>query len=158
MSCNPTSPGRDSECMAKRRSVSAPATSLASGLLILLAQKFAGLWINEVKPGADRTDYPFIFGLGCVFIIVGPMLDIEAGRRAPENERGHVPVRMPRTRPQTLPDLLLTGPGSDRQAASRPSTMELVDGNAGMQWKLTRPYSPALWPDMNTFGSFGIRI
>jgi hypothetical protein len=28
--------------------------------------------------------------------------------------------------------------------------MELVNGNDGMQWKLTQPYSPALWPDMST--------
>src|SRR6516225_8047178 len=59
---------------------------------------------------------------------------------------------------RTWPELLLARPGSDRQAASRPSTMELVNGNDGMQWKLTQPYSPALLPDMSTFGSFGIRI
>ncbi len=39
--------------------------------------------------GAGGTDDPHIFVLGNIWVIIRLVLDVEIGRRAPENEMGH---------------------------------------------------------------------
>jgi len=42
-----------------------------------------------MQPGASWADVPLILVFGNIWIVIQLVLDVEAGRRAPENEMGH---------------------------------------------------------------------
>jgi hypothetical protein len=49
------------------------------------------LSIDEMQPGAGKIGNSLVFVFGNICIIVRFVLDVEAGRRASENEIRHVP-------------------------------------------------------------------
>jgi hypothetical protein len=57
--------------------------------IVILAQEFAGLSIEKVQLSASGASDRFIFVFGNIWIIIQKVLNVEIGRRAPENERGH---------------------------------------------------------------------
>jgi hypothetical protein len=42
-----------------------------------------------MQSGAGCADDPIVLGFGNIWITIQLMLDVEAGRRAPENKMGH---------------------------------------------------------------------
>jgi hypothetical protein len=84
------------------RSPSTPPTPIVDGdracrsacgalaaLLIVLTQQLAGFSIDQMYPGAGRTGDRLILVFGNIWIVIQLVLDVEAGRRAPENEMAH---------------------------------------------------------------------
>jgi hypothetical protein len=65
-----------------------PPTGVA--LLVILAQYLASLSVEEMQSGAGWADDPLILVFGNIWIAIQLVLDVEAGRRAPENEMGHL--------------------------------------------------------------------
>ena len=63
-----------------------PPTDVA---LLVLAQHLAGLTVEQMHLGAGGAHDPFILVFGNIWIVIHLMLDVEPGRRAPENEMGH---------------------------------------------------------------------
>jgi hypothetical protein len=68
----------------QRRSGSTEAT-----LLVVLTQQPTGLPVDEMQPCAGRAGDRLILGFGNIRIDVQLVLDVEAGRRAPEDGIGH---------------------------------------------------------------------
>jgi hypothetical protein len=64
-----------------------PPTEVA--LLVILAQYLASLSVEEMQSGAGWAEDPLILVFGNIWIAIQLVLDVEAGRRAPENEMGH---------------------------------------------------------------------
>jgi hypothetical protein len=60
-------------------------------LLLCFAQQLASLSVDEMQSGAGWADDPLILVFGNIWIAIQLVLDVEAGRRAPENEMGHRP-------------------------------------------------------------------
>ena len=58
-------------------------------LFVTLAQYLASLSVEEMQPGASKTGDRLVFVFGNIWIFIQLVLDVEAGRRAPENEIGH---------------------------------------------------------------------
>jgi hypothetical protein len=56
-----------------------------------LAQQLASFSIDEMNPGAGRTSDRLVLVCGNIWIVIQLMLDVEAGRRASENEMAHLP-------------------------------------------------------------------
>jgi len=67
----------------------APTTKEAAALLLCFAQQLASLSVDEMQSGASKTGDPLILVFGNIWIAIQLVLDVEAGRRAPENEMGH---------------------------------------------------------------------
>jgi hypothetical protein len=61
-----------------------------AALLVVLTQQLAGFSIDEMYPGAGRTDRRLVLVFGDICIVIQLVLDVEAGRRAPENEMAHI--------------------------------------------------------------------
>jgi hypothetical protein len=57
--------------------------------VFFLAQKLAGLAVNQMQSGAGWADDPLILVVGNIWIAIQLVLNVEAGRRASENEMGH---------------------------------------------------------------------
>ena len=60
-----------------------------AALLLCFAQQLASLSVDEMQSGAGWADDPLILVFGNIWIAIQLVLDVEAGRRAPENEVGH---------------------------------------------------------------------
>src|SRR5664279_5425764 len=60
-----------------------------AALLLCFAQQLASLSVDEMQSGAGWADDPLILVFGNIWIAIQLVLDVEAGRRAPENEMGH---------------------------------------------------------------------
>ena len=58
-------------------------------LLLCFAQQLASLSVDEMQSGAGWADDPLILVFGNIWIAIQLVLDVEAGRRALENEMGH---------------------------------------------------------------------
>jgi hypothetical protein len=69
------------------RDESGPPTEAA--LLLCFAQQLASFSVDEMQSGAGWADDPLILVFGNIRIAIQLVLDVEAGRRAPENEMGH---------------------------------------------------------------------
>jgi hypothetical protein len=54
----------------------------------LLAQKLAGFAVDEMQPGTTWADGRLIPVFGNIWIVIQSVLDVEASRRALENEKG----------------------------------------------------------------------
>jgi hypothetical protein len=61
-----------------------------AALLVVLTQQLASLSIDEMYPGAGRTDDRLVLVFENIWIVIQLLLDVEAGRRAPENELAHL--------------------------------------------------------------------
>jgi hypothetical protein len=60
-----------------------------AALLLCFAQQLASFSVDEMQSGAGWADDPLILVFGNIWIAIQLVLDVEAGRRAPENEMGH---------------------------------------------------------------------
>jgi hypothetical protein len=58
-------------------------------LFVTLAQNLAGLSVEQMHLRAGGAHDPDIFVLGNIRVVIQLVLDVETGRRAPENEMGH---------------------------------------------------------------------
>jgi hypothetical protein len=61
-----------------------------AALVVVLTQELAGLSIDEMYLGAGRTDDRPVLVFGNIWIVVQLVLDVETGRRTPENEMAHL--------------------------------------------------------------------
>jgi hypothetical protein len=61
-----------------------------AALLVVLTQQLAVFSIDEMYPGAGRTGDGLVLVFGNIWIVIQLVLDVEAGRRAPENELAHL--------------------------------------------------------------------
>jgi hypothetical protein len=60
-----------------------------TALVVVLTQQLAGLSIDEMYLGAGRADDRPVLVFGNIWIVIQLVLDVEARRRAPENELAH---------------------------------------------------------------------
>src|SRR5664279_2674102 len=60
-----------------------------AALLLCFAQQLASFSVDEMQSGAGWADDPLILVFGNIWIAIQLVLEVQAGRRAPENEMGH---------------------------------------------------------------------
>ena len=72
-----------------------------AAVLVVLTQQLAGFSIDQMYPGAGRTGDRLVLVFGNTWIVIQLVLDVEAGRRAPENELTH-PFNLMTPRHQTM--------------------------------------------------------
>ena len=77
-------------CSSREKTLASrgPSTHEAA-LLLCFAQQLASLSVDEMQFRAGWADDPLILVFGNIWIAIQLVLDVEAGRRAPENEMGH---------------------------------------------------------------------
>jgi len=98
-----------------------------------------------MKPGAGKTGNRLVFAFGTIRIIVQLVLDVEAGRRASENETSHHQNMTAQTRltviyrkvwilptPAGPPSQRQPGAGVDSAATKRPGHPGLGGGLPGL--------------------------
>ena len=60
-----------------------------SALIVVLAQNLASLSVEEMQPGAGRAGFSLVLVVGNIWVVIQLVLDVETGRRAPEDGIGH---------------------------------------------------------------------
>jgi hypothetical protein len=100
-------------------------------LVVVLAQQLAGFSIDEMNLGAGRADDRLVLVFGHIRIVIQLVLDVKAGRRAPENEVAHSlefdgPAMPDHDLAQGSP-----GPGVLAPIDRRPMSRQIPDSPAG---------------------------